>query len=160
VSLICDQHIYVCISSCRIINVASIGQLFQRLDLNDLMSTHTKTLGFLNALPYFNSKFANSLFTRELAKRMLGSVVKTYSVCPGIVRTPFFRTTPKFPFLHRLLCSITVLIMGLSPKVVSLHAIYHFISHGVANMITIANLTLALRSVKPNYVDGIISTQF
>lgn len=40
---------------------------------------------------YAQSKLANILFTRELARRLSGSGVAAYSVHPGTVRTGFAR---------------------------------------------------------------------
>lgn len=36
---------------------------------------------------YANSKLGNSLFNLELAKRLQGSGVNTYCLCPGFVQT-------------------------------------------------------------------------
>jgi NAD(P)-dependent dehydrogenase (short-subunit alcohol dehydrogenase family) len=44
-------------------------------------------LGIGNTMGYANSKFANSLFNKELAKRLKGTRVTTYSLCPGLART-------------------------------------------------------------------------
>lgn len=58
------------------------------LDLDDLMMEKAQNLGLGNTMPYNNSKFANALFTKQLAKR--GSI-KAYSICPGLAKTEIFR---------------------------------------------------------------------
>lgn len=60
------------------------------LDLNNLMMENVG-LGLGNTMPYNNSKFANALFNKELAKRLQGSRVKTYSVCPGLANSNIFQ---------------------------------------------------------------------
>lgn len=48
-------------------------------------------LGLGNTMPYNNSKLANALFSKELGKRLNGTRVKTYSVCPGLARSNIFQ---------------------------------------------------------------------
>lgn len=43
--------------------------------------------GLGNFAPYCNSKLANILFTKELSKRLVGTRVTPFSVCPGMVNT-------------------------------------------------------------------------
>ncbi|XP_049824178.1 retinol dehydrogenase 11 [Aethina tumida] len=68
----------------RIVNVASMAAKRAKLDLDDL-----------NAYPgnavYGNSKLMNILFTIELANKLNGTEVTTYSLHPGIIETEFFR---------------------------------------------------------------------
>ncbi len=57
------------------------------MDFNDLMSDKKKMWdGVVNDL-YQNSKLANALFSKELAKRLQGTGIRTYALCPGIVYT-------------------------------------------------------------------------
>jgi len=71
----------------RIINVSS--SLHQRgtIKFDDLQSE--KSYGQIAA--YSQSKLANVLFTRELAKKLKGTGVTTYSLHPGAVRTDLQR---------------------------------------------------------------------
>jgi NAD(P)-dependent dehydrogenase (short-subunit alcohol dehydrogenase family) len=84
----------------RIITVSSTGAVMSKLKMDNLMLDNC-SLGVGNSLPYMNSKMANILFTRELAKRLEGSGVNTYAVCPGFVKTRIFRDfTPTFKFIY------------------------------------------------------------
>ena len=58
------------------------------IDLDDLSSERKKYSRFG---AYAQSKLANVLFTRELARRLRGTGVTTYAVHPGVVFTDLFR---------------------------------------------------------------------
>lgn len=70
-------------ASSRIVNVASIGYMFGKIVWDDINSD--KSYGPISA--YCKSKLAVVLFTRELAKKLKGTKVTTYSVHPGAVRS-------------------------------------------------------------------------
>jgi NAD(P)-dependent dehydrogenase (short-subunit alcohol dehydrogenase family) len=68
----------------RIVNVASFAhRLTRNLDFDDLQREH----GYSGTPVYNQSKLANVLFTRELARRLEGSGVSVFAVHPGTVRT-------------------------------------------------------------------------
>jgi NAD(P)-dependent dehydrogenase (short-subunit alcohol dehydrogenase family) len=67
----------------RIVNVASHGHRFGRLDLDDLQSTR----GYSAMRVYGASKLANVLFSDELARRLDGSGVTSNCLHPGAVGT-------------------------------------------------------------------------
>ena len=69
----------------RVINVSSKGALRAKFDLEKL---NTNRGHFQN---YCCSKVCNILFTRELAERLKGIDVTTYSLHPGTVKTEIFR---------------------------------------------------------------------
>lgn len=71
----------------RIVVVASAAHAMARhgLDLDDLQSKH----GYQGAQAYGRSKLANILFTRALAKRLIGSGVTANCLHPGVVATNF-----------------------------------------------------------------------
>lgn len=48
---------------------------------------------------YARSKLANVMFTKELAKRLKGTSVKTYSVHPGLVYTKVFQHMDSISFI-------------------------------------------------------------
>jgi len=74
----------------RVINVSSTGHTFARhgLDFDDLDCERHKYRGFL---VYCQTKLANVLFTRELARRLDETNVTANAVHPGYVRSKFAR---------------------------------------------------------------------
>jgi NAD(P)-dependent dehydrogenase (short-subunit alcohol dehydrogenase family) len=71
----------------RVITVTSDAHTAARLDLDDLQLEH----GWDSWRSYANSKLANVLFTRELARRLAGTRVTANCAHPGVVRTGFGR---------------------------------------------------------------------
>jgi NAD(P)-dependent dehydrogenase (short-subunit alcohol dehydrogenase family) len=69
----------------RIINTSSRAHMGARLDFDDLQSAK----GFVGFSVYGRSKLANILFTRELARRLVGSGVTANCLHPGFVATRF-----------------------------------------------------------------------
>jgi retinol dehydrogenase 12 len=67
----------------RIVNVSSAGHRRGALDFDDLQAAR----GFGKIKAYCDSKLANVLFTRELAKRLEGKGVTVNALHPGVVRT-------------------------------------------------------------------------
>jgi len=76
-------------SKSRVVSMSSTMQLFSQLDLDDL-NMDKSGFGLENGLPYANTKFCNALFTKELGKRVAGTQIKTYALCPGIVNTTIY----------------------------------------------------------------------
>jgi retinol dehydrogenase 12 len=71
----------------RVITVTSDAHTAARLDLDNLNLEH----GWDSWRSYSNSKLANILFTRELARRLDGTGVTANCAHPGVVRTGFGR---------------------------------------------------------------------
>lgn len=78
----------------RVVTLSSATMLLSHLKLDDLMMERfrvpTVSTG-MSRLPYNNSKMANALFTKELGRRLEGTGVTAYTLCPGIVKTDVFR---------------------------------------------------------------------
>ena len=72
----------------RIINVSSYAHVFGKLDFEDMMWAKTR---YNSMLAYGRSKLANVMFSRELAKRLVGSGVTVCSLHPGTIRTELSR---------------------------------------------------------------------
>jgi len=72
----------------RIVNVSSKAYSWGSIDFNDL---NWKTKDYSPAGAYGQSKLANILFTKELAKRLEGTNVRTYALHPGVVDTELAR---------------------------------------------------------------------
>nr|AEE63202.1 unknown [Dendroctonus ponderosae] len=79
----------------RIVNVASIAA--KRAGEFDVKNPNTVVFGRMSpGFPlYCRSKLCNMHFTIELAKRLKGTTVTTYSLHPGAVLTDIFRTMPQ-----------------------------------------------------------------
>jgi retinol dehydrogenase 12 len=69
----------------RIVNVASDAHRGKTLDFADLQSAH----GYRGFNVYGRSKLANILFTRELARRLVGTGITANCLHPGFVATRF-----------------------------------------------------------------------
>ncbi|XP_036062400.1 retinol dehydrogenase 11 [Onychomys torridus] len=71
----------------RVVNVSSLAHHLGRIHFHNLQGEK-----FYSAcLAYCHSKLANILFTQELARRLKGSGVTTYSVHPGTVHSELVR---------------------------------------------------------------------
>ncbi|KAF2897601.1 hypothetical protein ILUMI_08570 [Ignelater luminosus] len=73
----------------RVVNVSSDAAMIAKLDLENLNGPPNAFL--TKTVDYANSKLCNILFTNELALRLEGSGVETYSIHPGAVKTEFFK---------------------------------------------------------------------
>jgi len=71
----------------RIINVSSLGHKIGKIQRDDINCEKS----YNKWTAYGNSKLANILFTRELAKRLAGTGVTTNSLHPGSVTTELQR---------------------------------------------------------------------
>uniref|UniRef100_A0A8C6SYR2 Retinol dehydrogenase 12, like n=1 Tax=Neogobius melanostomus TaxID=47308 RepID=A0A8C6SYR2_9GOBI len=71
----------------RIINVSSVAHRFGSINLEDINSEKS----YDKNGAYAQSKLANVLFTRSLAKRLEGTGVTAYSLHPGVVQTDLCR---------------------------------------------------------------------
>ncbi|XP_032408007.1 retinol dehydrogenase 12, like [Xiphophorus hellerii] len=71
----------------RIVNVSSMAHSWGSINLEDINSEKS----YNKSKAYSQSKLANVLFTRSLAKRLEGTGVTTYSLHPGVVQTDLWR---------------------------------------------------------------------
>lgn len=71
----------------RIINVSSLAHTWGSINLEDINSEKR----YDKNAAYSQSKLANVLFTRSLAKRLEGTGVTAYSLHPGVVQTDLWR---------------------------------------------------------------------
>ena len=74
----------------RIVNLTSLGHKWGTINFDDLHGEKS----YSQTGAYFQSKLANILFTRSLAKRLQGTNVTAYSVHPGAVNTELVRHHP------------------------------------------------------------------
>jgi NAD(P)-dependent dehydrogenase (short-subunit alcohol dehydrogenase family) len=80
----------------RIVNVSSNAHRRGRIDFDNLQGERR----YVGWAAYSNSKLANILFTRELARRLAGTSggpqVTANCLHPGVVATGIFRNTPRW----------------------------------------------------------------
>lgn len=81
----------------RIISLSSRSHAEGTIDFDDLHKLRKPYSGYA---AYSDSKLANLLFVRELARRLEGTHVVAHAVHPGVIRTGFAQDEPGF--LHRL----------------------------------------------------------
>ncbi|XP_036407727.1 retinol dehydrogenase 13-like isoform X1 [Megalops cyprinoides] len=86
----------------RVINLSSLAHIVGEMDFNDLNWERKK---YDTKKAYCQSKLANVLFTRELAKRLQGTGVTVNALHPGVAATELGRHTG----MHRSQFSSTVL---------------------------------------------------
>ncbi|XP_040023654.2 retinol dehydrogenase 12, like [Gasterosteus aculeatus] len=71
----------------RVVTVSSMAHSWGSINLEDINSEKS----YDKKSAYSQSKLANVLFTRSLAKKLEGSGVTTYSLHPGVVQTDLWR---------------------------------------------------------------------
>ncbi|XP_059811456.1 retinol dehydrogenase 12 isoform X1 [Hypanus sabinus] len=86
-------------SPARIINLSSLAHGFGRINFKDLHSENSYDGGSA----YCQSKLANILFTRELAKRLKDTKVTVNSVHPGCVRSELTRHSSTLALVWKIL---------------------------------------------------------
>ncbi|XP_060655207.1 retinol dehydrogenase 13-like isoform X1 [Drosophila nasuta] len=79
-------------SPSRIVNVSSLAHVNGTINFDDLNSEKS----YSPRKAYGQSKLANILFTRELAKRLEGTNVTVNALHPGVVETELIRHVPIF----------------------------------------------------------------
>jgi retinol dehydrogenase-12 len=87
----------------RIVNVASRAHEQGAIDMEDL---HFARRGYSSYTAYGQSKLANVLFTRSLARRLAGTGVVAVSLHPGVIRTELTRHIPMADVLMTVLAPI------------------------------------------------------
>ncbi|KAL4646743.1 retinol dehydrogenase 12-like isoform X1 [Arapaima gigas] len=93
----------------RVINVSSIAHKGGKIHFDDLCFDKTP---YNSLVSYRQSKLANVLFSKELARRTKGTGVSSYSLHPGIIRTELSRHVETwFPLLKALLFIPSMLLM-------------------------------------------------
>ncbi|XP_033757384.1 retinol dehydrogenase 11-like [Pecten maximus] len=92
----------------RIVMVSSLVNIMGKINFNDM----TWIRKFDTGEPYFDTKFANILFTKELSRRLEGSDVVINCLHPGTIRTKLLRDVPQ-PF--KIICDTIGLLYFKSP---------------------------------------------
>ncbi len=83
-------------SNARIINVSSTAHMTGKIHFENINLRNNKYSPFK---AYSQSKLANVLFTRELAKRLgKNSNIRVYCLQPGFIRSDLWRHSNNIPF--------------------------------------------------------------
>ncbi|XP_045061649.1 retinol dehydrogenase 12-like isoform X1 [Coregonus clupeaformis] len=98
----------------RVVNVSSIAHKGGKIQFDDLFFAKRP---YNSLVSYRQSKLANVLFSRELARRLKGTGVTSYSLHPGVIRTELTRHVETwFPMLRAILSAPSVLLMKTSTQ--------------------------------------------
>ncbi|KAL6489022.1 hypothetical protein MHYP_G00027630 [Metynnis hypsauchen] len=93
----------------RVVTVSSIAHGGGKIDFDDLFFDKRP---YNSLVSYKQSKLANVLFSRELARRMRGTGVTSYSLHPGVIRTELGRHVEcGHPLLKTVLSLPCILLM-------------------------------------------------
>ncbi|XP_016132132.1 retinol dehydrogenase 13-like [Sinocyclocheilus grahami] len=93
----------------RVVNLSSIAHVGGKIEFDDLFFDKRP---YSPLLSYKQSKLANVLFSRELARRMKGTGVSSYCLHPGVIRTELIRhILVRFPVLKIILSLPCILLM-------------------------------------------------
>lgn len=94
----------------RIVNVSSMAHNWcSGLDLDNTKAEK----GYSITQCYFSTKLSNVLFTRELARRLKGTGINSYSVHPGCLDTDFWHN---MPLVYNLFILIPRLVYFKTPE--------------------------------------------
>lgn len=93
---------------CRVVNVSSLAHKRGQINFNDL---NWEKGTYSPGAAYAQSKLANVLFTRELARRLEGTGVTVNSLHPGAVHTELGRHLGVSKFVELLLSPIIWLVL-------------------------------------------------
>ncbi|XP_034390927.1 retinol dehydrogenase 11-like [Cyclopterus lumpus] len=95
-------------SSSRIVTVSSLGHERGQIYFDDI----NQDKDYRPLKSYAQSKLANVLFTRELANKLQGTGVTTYSLHPGIIRTELGRHfLPTMPLWKKVVYTALVFLI-------------------------------------------------
>jgi len=95
----------------RVVNISSSAHYDGKMRFEDLGHRRGYRFGWA---PYAQSKLANVLFAKELARRLSGTRVTANAVHPGTVRTGLF--TKNTPWPLRPFAAIWMALMGISEQ--------------------------------------------
>ena len=98
--------------------LTSMGHLVADFDPDDLNMEKDEYVGFAGSRPYANAKLCTVLFVKELAKRLAGTSVTVYGLCPGLVDTEFFWDVKEFMYKF-IYGELFLPIIGGTPEQVS-----------------------------------------
>uniref|UniRef100_A0A3B3SMR9 Si:dkey-23o4.6 n=2 Tax=Paramormyrops kingsleyae TaxID=1676925 RepID=A0A3B3SMR9_9TELE len=112
----------------RVVNVSSMAHKCGEIHFDDLCFEKRP----YNALvSYRQSKLANVLFSKELACRMKGTGVSSFSLHPGIIRTELSRHVERWSLLLKVLLAIPCMLLMKTPWQGAQTSIYCAVTEGL-----------------------------
>ncbi|CAG7654950.1 unnamed protein product [Allacma fusca] len=93
----------------RVVCVGSLLYAFSKLPVDDLNWEKPRTTRFVSLGPYSDSKRWCMLFAKELGRRLDGTGITTYSLCPGLSRTGI---TSNFSWFKKIMVFIVIFYVG------------------------------------------------
>ncbi|XP_072241919.1 retinol dehydrogenase 13-like [Leuresthes tenuis] len=133
----------------RIVNVSSLAHERGQIYFDDI----NQEKDYKPWKSYAQSKLANVLFTRELAKRLQGTGVATYSLHPGIIRTELGRHFwPNIPLWKRVVYTPLSFLIK-SPKEGAQTTIYCAVDESLQNESGLYYSDCAPKATAPQALD-------
>ncbi|XP_036411295.1 retinol-DH_like_SDR_c domain-containing protein [Megalops cyprinoides] len=113
----------------RVVNVSSVVHKGGKIHFDDLFFEKT---AYNSLVSYRQSKLANVLFSRELARRMKGTGVTSYALHPGVIRTELGRHVEAWsPLLLKTVLTAPSLLLMKTPWQGAQTSIYCAVAEGL-----------------------------
>ncbi|XP_044062681.1 retinol dehydrogenase 13 isoform X2 [Siniperca chuatsi] len=112
----------------RVVTVSSIAHRGGHIDFDDLFFSRRP---YSSLESYRQSKLANVLFSRELARRLRGSGVSSFCLHPGVIRTELGRHVQGWLPLLGALLSLPSLLLMKTPSQGSQTTVYCAVTPGL-----------------------------
>lgn len=136
-------------SPSRIVNVSSLAHERGQIYFDDI----NQEKDYRPWKSYGQSKLANVLFTRELAKKLQGTGVTTYSLHPGVIRTELGRHFwPTIPLWKRVVYTPLMFLIK-SPTEGAQTTIYCAVEESLQNESGLYYSDCALKTAAPQGLD-------
>ncbi|KAK2902776.1 hypothetical protein Q8A67_007489 [Cirrhinus molitorella] len=115
-------------SPSRVVNVSSIAHVGGKIEFEDLFFDKRP---YSSLLSYKQSKLANVLFSRELARRMKGTGVSSFCLHPGVIRTELDRHVVSWYPMLKTVLSLPCLLLMKTPWQGAQTSIYCAVTEGL-----------------------------
>uniref|UniRef100_A0AAR2L1C1 Uncharacterized protein n=1 Tax=Pygocentrus nattereri TaxID=42514 RepID=A0AAR2L1C1_PYGNA len=112
----------------RVVTVSSIAHVGGKVDFDDMFFDKRP---YNSLVSYKQSKLANVLFSRELARRMRGTGVTSYSLHPGVIRTELGRHVESWHPLLKTVLSLPCILLMKTPWQGAQTTIYCAVTEGL-----------------------------
>ncbi|XP_019896362.1 retinol dehydrogenase 13 isoform X2 [Esox lucius] len=141
-------------SPSRVVNVSSIAHKGGKIQFDDLFFEKRP---YNSLASYRQSKLANVLFSRELARRMKGTGVTSYCLHPGVIRTELSRHVESwFPMMRAILSAPSMLLMK-TPSQGAQTSIYCAVTPGLESKSGCYFSDCAVKELAPEGRDDVVA---